>query len=253
MQIIDVTSENVLEESLFCSKNIKSQGFKDKTSWFEKRYEEGLRLKILKNGQGKSVAFIEYVPASHAWRPVDADDFMFIHCMVVYSKKDRHKGYGSMLVEACEADAKARGLFGVTVMTSDGSWITNKQLFLKNGFEEVDRLGRFELLARNFSSEAANPKLIDWTAQQRKYKGWNLVYADQCPWHAKAVAVLGQVAAECGVALKVTKLRSAQQAKKAPSGFGVFSLIRDGELLADHYISESSFRKLLTAAGVVNA
>lgn len=245
MKIIDITPANALEETFFCIKNVRSQGFKDKKVWFEKRYGDGLRLKILKDNSGKPIAFIEYIPGAKAWRPVHADHHMFIHCMFVYSKKDRQHGLASMLVKHCEEDARAQGLSGISVMTSDGSWITDKRLFLKNGFEQVDQLGRFELLSKSHSKESDMPKLIDWTKQQAKYKGWNLIYADQCPWHEKAVNVLKNVSVECGIELNIDRLNSVSEAKNAPSGFGVFSLIKDGKLLTDHYISESSFRKFI--------
>jgi hypothetical protein len=86
-KIIEVTPINAMEETLFCVKDIKSPGFKCKLDWFEKRYEDGLRMKILKRADGKMIGFIECVPTSNAWRPIAADNFMFVHCMYVYSKR----------------------------------------------------------------------------------------------------------------------------------------------------------------------
>ena len=59
--IIDVTPHNVKEETLFCIKDLKSPGFKCKQDWFEKQYNKGLRMKILKGAKGKMIGFIEYV------------------------------------------------------------------------------------------------------------------------------------------------------------------------------------------------
>ena len=110
ISIIDVTSYNVQEETLFCIKDLKSPGFKCKQDWFEIQYNKGLRMKILKGANGKMIGFIEYVPASNAWRPIEAEKFMFVHCIAVYSKKDRNKGHGSLLIEEVEKDAKREGL-----------------------------------------------------------------------------------------------------------------------------------------------
>ena len=63
MKIVAVTPENAIKETFFCIKDLKRQGFKDKAQWYEKRYAEGLRIKILKNDEGKMIGFIEYVPA----------------------------------------------------------------------------------------------------------------------------------------------------------------------------------------------
>jgi len=40
LYIVDVTPKNVTQETLFCSKDIKSQGFKCKEDWFLKQYEK---------------------------------------------------------------------------------------------------------------------------------------------------------------------------------------------------------------------
>jgi hypothetical protein len=120
MKIVEVTAENAVKETLFCIKDTKRQGFKDKANWFEKRHKEGLRIKILKNDEDKMIGFIEYVPAKNAWRPIDADNYMFIHCTYVYSKKERSKDYGSILIEEAEKEAKAKAMDGVCVITSKG-------------------------------------------------------------------------------------------------------------------------------------
>ncbi|MCK0109476.1 N-acetyltransferase [Flavobacteriaceae bacterium S0825] len=245
MKIIEVTPNNVEQETLFCIKDIKKPGFESKRKWFEKRYKEGLHLKILKDNSDKMLGFIEYISANQAWRPVNAENFMFIHCLVVYSKKDRDKGYGSLLINEAEKETKKQQMSGLCVMTSDGSWIANKTIFEKYGFAEVDRRGRFELLSKTWDKNADIPKLFDWTKQQKKYKGWHLVYADQCPWHEKSAFDLLNTAMDYGVDLKVTKINSAKEAKNAPSGYGVFNLLHDGKLLEDHYISATRFKNIL--------
>lgn len=244
--ITEVTPKNAVKETLFCVKDVKSTAFECKQKWFENRYTEGLRLEILKGLGDRMIGFIEYVPAEFAWRPVDATNFMFIHCMYVYSKKDRKKGYGSLLVQESEKQALARGMSGVCVMASKGTWIAEGGIFKKNGFQVVDRRGRFELLSKKWDSRAPDPKLRDWNVQQKKYKGWHLVYADQCPWHEKSVEAILNTAMDFDVDLKVEKLKTAEEAKDAPSGFGVFSLLHDGKLLEDHYLSATRFRNILT-------
>lgn len=245
VKIIEVTPQNVKEETLFCVKDVSSTGFDCKQVWFQKSHDEGLHIKILKNQDEKMIGFIEYVPVEKAWRPVDAEDYMFIHCMYVYSKKDRNKGYGSVLLEACEKDALSHGMSGVCTMTSKGSWMTDKDLFEKNGYTQVDERGRFDLLSKKWNARKLDPRLYDWTTQQSKYKDWHLIYADQCPWHEKSVEALLNTAMDFNIDLKVTKLNSAEDAKKAPSGFGVFSLLHNGKLLEDHYISATRFRNIL--------
>lgn len=245
LSIVEVTPENVETETLFCIKDIKKPGHESKRRWFEKRFKDGLKIKILKNETGKMIGFIEYVPVSKAWRPVDDNDFMFIHCLYVYSKKDRHNGYGAMLINDAEQEAKQIGMSGLCVMTSNGSWITKKDIFENLGFIQVDQRGRFELLSKKWNTDAEDPKLLDWTKQQKQYQGWNLVYADQCPWHEKSAFDLLNTAMDFGIDLKVTKIETVKDAKRAPSGFGVFNLLHNGKLLEDHYISATRFKNIL--------
>ena len=244
MQIVNVTPQNAEQETFFCIKDIKNPGFKSKQRWFEKRYEKGLRMKILKNNN-KMISFIEYVPANQAWRPVDAPAYMFIHCITVYSKKDRSQGYGAILIEEAVKDAKAKGLAGVCTMTSNGAWVADKHIFEQNGFNKIEEKGRFELLSKKWDDSASDPILIDWTANQTKYKGWNLVYTDQCPWHEKSAFDLLNTALDFGVDLKVEKIETVEEAKNAPSGFGVYSLLHDGKLIEDHYLSATRFKNIL--------
>jgi glutathionyl-hydroquinone reductase len=150
-----------------------------------------------------------------------------------------------MLITACEEDAKSRKMKGVCAMTSSGTWITDKRLFEKNGYKITDQKGRFELMVKDFEKNGTQAEMIDWTIEQKKYRGWNLVYSDQCPWHEKSVFALSETALDSGIDLKIKKLTTPKQAKKAPSGFGTFALLRDGRLLEDHYISQTRFRNIL--------
>jgi len=244
LQIIDVTPSNVNEHGMFCIKDPKSDGFKKKAEWYSKTYEQGLRMKIAQNDKNEKIGFIEYVPAEFAWRPVIAPGYMFIHCMFIYPNKNKKLGYGSQLVRECEKDAKAMGNVGVVVMTSKGVWVTNKTLFLKNGFEEVDKNGRFELCVKKFDASDPTPKLMKWQDQHTD-SGWNLLYADQCPWHAKCVEVLQDTAKKQKINLNVLKLNSSEEAQNAPTGFGVFNLLKDEKRIEDHYISKRRFENIL--------
>ena len=89
MKLVEVTPENAIKETFFCIKDSKRQGFKDKTEWFKKRHGEGLKIKILKNEENKMIGFIEYVPAKNAWRPIDANNYMFISLYLYILKKGK--------------------------------------------------------------------------------------------------------------------------------------------------------------------
>jgi GNAT superfamily N-acetyltransferase len=244
INLINVTSDNVSEVGVFCIKDKKADGFHNKVKWFKDKLNNGLTIKIATDADGNQLGFIEYIPSELAWRPIKANNYLFIQCITVYSKKMRNQGMASYLISACEQDAKAQGKDGICTMSSKGSWMAERALFDKFGFEEAEKKDRFELLHKSFGTKNA-PEFYDWNQQQAKYTGWNLIYADQCPWHAKSVQDLTECSKEHGIKLKVTVLKSPQEAQKAPSGFGVFNLIKDGKLLADHYISRTRFENIL--------
>jgi hypothetical protein len=240
---IQVTSQNVSEVGLFCIRNPKYPGFKLKANWLAKGNPDGLKL-ILLQIDNETVGFIEYVPGEFAWRPVSAKNFMFIHCLWVYPKKNLNKGYASMLIKHCIEESKKTGFDGVCVMTSEGTWITGRDLFLENGFFIAATKDRFDLLSLRFNGNS-EPEFIDWEAKVNNYEGLNLIYANQCPLFIKSIDEMTATAKEFGLELKITELKTAKEAQNSPSGFGVYAMVYNGKLVADHYISNTRFRNIL--------
>ena len=245
IRIIDVTADNISETGIFCIKDKKSIGYKSKVEWYKSNLKNGLKIKIAADYQGKQLGFIEYIPSEFAWRPIKASNYLFIQCILIYLNEIKEKGLGSFLLKICEQDAKDSNKSGICAMSSEGAWLANNSLYKKNGFVVGDKFGRFELMIKSFNNRTIKPTLFDWTKQQTKYKGWNLIYSDQCPWHEKSITDLKQSALDKGIKLKVSKLTLPTEAQNAPSGFGTFALIKDGKLLEDHYLSKKRFENIV--------
>ncbi|GAI02540.1 unnamed protein product, partial [marine sediment metagenome] len=81
--------------------------------------------------------------------------------------------------------------------------------------------------------------------QLKKYKGLNIIYANQCPWVARSIKDISEIAKKKGLKLKVTELKNAKQAQSAPSVYAIFNLVYNGKLLADHYISNARFLNII--------
>ncbi len=247
LKIIDVNQKNIAEYAPACFLNPKNEGYQIKLKWLKKHFSEGLKIKHLYLEKEKKCAgFIEYVPGEYAWRTVDAKGYMFIHCMWISPNKHKRKGYGSLLIKECIKDAKKCGKYGVAVVTSEGSFMAGKDLFLKNGFKSAASVKpSFELMVKTLKKRPL-PKFKDWKKQLVKYKGWNVIYSNQCPWVARSIKDLGEIAKKKGLKLKVTELKNAKQAQNSPSVYGgVFNLVKDGKLLVDHYISNTRFLNIL--------
>jgi L-amino acid N-acyltransferase YncA len=244
MQIIEINQDNVERYGFYCSKNKKDEGYQKKLAWLRGRFEEGLRITLLQDEDGTDMGFIEYGPGENAWRPVEAKGYLFIQCIAIMKIAHRQAGNGALLIKSVLSKARQQGCMGVVATCSEGAWMAGPALFQKLGFETVDKRGRFELLVKKFV-EAPSPSFIDWEEKQAQYKGWHLLYAHQCPWHAKSVRDLKLVAEQAGIDLKVKEILTAEEARQSPSGYGVFSLLHDGKLLADHYISATRFKNIL--------
>lgn len=245
IRIIEVTAENVSGSGIFCIRDKRNPGFNSKVEWFKSEINTGLKIKIALDSHNKQLGFIEYIPSELAWRPVHAINYLFIHCIALFVKESRHKGIGTALLEQCAQDAKQNNKSGICAMSSNGTWMADNTLFEKNGFVVADKLGRFELMVKTLNKDHSQPRFIDWTKQLTKYQGWNLIYSDQCPWHEKSVTDLKQSALENNIELHVIKLTSPGEAQNAPSGFGTFSLVKDGKLLEDHYLSRTRFENII--------
>jgi GNAT superfamily N-acetyltransferase len=235
---------NLSECGIGCLTNRKNHGFQRKVEWLRRRFAEGLQFLLFRDGEGRPLGFLEYVPGECAWRPVDASGWLFVHCLWVYPRGQRIGGLGSRLIEACLKEARRTGAIGVAAMVSDGPWMASKEVFLKNGFRAVGATGRFQLVTRHLR-EGPEPRFRKISGSATKYRGLHVVYCPQCPMLPKSVKGLSEVAADHGLRLKVTVLKNAREAQNAPSYYGVFSLLWNGRLLSDHYVSKTRFKNLL--------
>jgi hypothetical protein len=227
-----------------CLQNRNHVGYGPKVGWLEERFEEGLRFFLFRNAAGKPLAFLEYVPGERAWRPVDAPGWLFVHCLWVYSAGKKVGGLGSRLIRACVEEAEGSGKAGVAALVSDGPWMAGKGVFLKNGFEVVEERDRFALVARG-SGSGSPPRFRELDDDLKRFKGLHVVYSAQCPMLPKSVNDLSQMATEYGLSMKVTELTSAEEAQAAPSYYGVFNIIWNGQLISDHYVSKGRFKNIL--------
>ncbi|MGD8276410.1 MAG: hypothetical protein PVH00_00225 [Gemmatimonadota bacterium] len=227
-----------------CVKDTTHEGFQPKVDWLRRRFEEGLRYFLCRDSGGKPLAFLEYVPGENAWRPVDAAGWLFVHCLWVYPRGRKYPGLGTQLIQACLEEARSAGTYGVAALVSEGPWMADRRVFLRNGFEVLAEADRFDLVAHRLS-DGPDPRFRDIAGNLAKYRGLHIVYAPQCPYLPKSAADLAEVAVEHGLELNVTVLDTAEKAQCAPSHYGVFNLIWNGRLLADHYVSKTRFRNIL--------
>ena len=169
-KIIDITWENLDQyaKGPACFTNPKSDGALMKFAWLKNRFPEGLKTKVTYSPEDKKVlGFIEYCPGEYAWRAVEASDYLFIHCLWIYGRKNQRQGLGSALVKAVINDSKQQKKLGVAVITSQGPFMADSSLFLKNGFKPEAREDKFELLVKQ-QREGHRPSFTNHKNQSQK-------------------------------------------------------------------------------------
>lgn len=253
-EIVETNADNIDGCSLCGNKNANNLGRRRKANWLKERYAEGLRYKVLRSEKFGDIGMIEYALGNHAWRPVEAEGYLVIHCLWVYGKH-KGKGLGSLLLDSCLEDAKKSKCRGVAVVTSSDSLMAGSDLFIKAGFVSVDRtIGRsegsaapYELLVKKLKKTAPDPRfIVERERLFKKYrKGLAILAADQCPYAAKSVERIAEASTTLGLEPKVVRVGSAKASRELPTPYGVFSIIYDGRLIAHRPISATRFMSIM--------
>ena len=247
--LVDVTEANL--ESMPCCgvKNAAHVGRIQKNCWMRKYLKKGLRARVLVTPDGRQCGYIEYLPGEYAWRGVVAAGYLFIHCIWTFYKKYQHKGFASRMVEECVEEARKSKLNGVAVVARDGPWLASAALFLENGFEVVDTAAPdYELLVRKLKLDAPNPRFQgSWESKAKRYgRGLTIITANQCPHAVKFAREIREAAeSEFGLKPRMVEIRNHKQAQNGPTPYGVFAIIHDGRVLADHQVSRTRFRNIM--------
>jgi hypothetical protein len=209
-----------------------------------------LRIKVILSKKGGYQGMLEYIPGKYAHRPVDAEGYMFIHCIFVGFKKEfKGKGYASLLIDECIKDAKKNDMLGVAVVARKGPFMVNKEIFLKKGFQVVDSVKPdFDLLVKKFDVNSKNPKfksnIID---NLKKYqKGLYIIRSPQCPYTEKNVnAILESAKNKFNLKPTLVDLKDINAVQDTPCAFGTFCIIYNKEIISHHPISNTRFENIM--------
>jgi hypothetical protein len=253
-EIIDTNAENISSCNLCGNKDPNNPGYRRKADWLKECYAKGLRYNVLRSREFGDVGMIEYALGNQAWRPVEAEGYLVIHCLMVYGKH-KGKGLGSLLLDSCLNDAKKSNCRGVAVVTSSDAFMARSDLFLKAGFVIVDRIiggseasvGLYELLVKKFQKTAPDPHFIVGRGRLlKKYaKGLTILAADQCPYVSKSAERIAAASRTLGLKPRMVRVVSAQASRELPTPYGVFSILCDGKLVAGRPISATRFTSIM--------
>lgn len=250
IQIIDLTPENIADYGVCGYKDLKKHlELRKKIDWFKEYYPKGLRIKVIFSKTGGYQGMLEYIPGKYAHRPVDADGYMFIHCIFVGFKNEfKGKGHASSLIDECIKEAKDKKMLGVSVVTRKGPFMAHNDIFLKKGFQVADSAKPdFDLLVKKFDDKSKNPKFKpNMDENLKKYnKGLTILRSAQCPYTEKNVNAIIESAKKLNLKTNLIDLKDADAVQNTPCAFGSFCLIYDGEILSCHPISNTRFENIM--------
>jgi len=251
MNITTVTEDNLEHEHICCAiSNNKDCQVSAKKAWLKDCFSDGL---VFKKCDVRGKCFIEYVPAEKAWRPIDAKGYMFINCFWV-SGQFKGKGYSNLLLEECIKDSREKGKTGLCVLSSRKKmpFLSDSQHLRYKGFTVADTAEPYyELTYLPFDANAPKPRFRQSVKTPIiNEQGFVLYYAYQCPYTAKYVPLIEDIARANAVPLKAMRFETMEEAQNAPTPFTSYSLFYNREFVTNEILSDKKFEKLLVEKGL---
>jgi len=251
VELVKLTQDNLESEHICCAiSNNKDIQVMSKKNWLRDRLNEGL---VFLKGNVRGKCFIEYIPAEYAWAPIEADGYMYINCLWVSGQFKGH-GHSNLLLEQCIQDSKAKGKKGLGILSSKKKmgFLSDPDYMKYKGFETADTANPyFTLMYYPFDADADKPR-FKGTVHDRENlpKGFALYYTNQCPFTAKNVPLIEDMARTRKIDFQSVHIQSREEAQNAPSPFTTYSLFYNGEFITHEILSEKKFEKILLSKGL---
>jgi ribosomal protein S18 acetylase RimI-like enzyme len=253
MELIKITADNLEQEHICCAiSNNKDVQVTSKKAWLKARLDEGL---VFLKGNVRGKCFIEYIPAEYAWTPIEADGYMYINCLWV-SGQFKGQGYSNLLLNECIHDSKEKEKKGLVILSSKKKlgFLADPKYMRYKGFETVDISNPyFELMYFPFDKSAKKPyfkESVKNANHKDMEKGFVLYYTNQCPFTAKYVPILEEIAKGRNIKFHTVHIQTKEAAQNAPTPFTTFSLFYNGEFITHEILSEKKFEKILADKGL---
>ena len=246
MEYIRVTKDNLEKEHICCAiSNNNDVQVASKKAWLSERFDEGLVfLKSVERGK----CFIEYIPAENAWNPIDAEGYMYIDCLWVSGSFKGH-GYSTDLLSECIRDSKEKGRKGLCILSSAKKkpFLAEPKFLKYKGFQVADEADNgIQLWYLPFEQDAEKPRFKGCARHPHiDEKGYVLYYTSQCPFNAKYVPVVEQVAKDNGVEFTAIHIETKEAAQNAPTPITTHAVFKDGEYVTNEQMNDKRFLKMI--------
>lgn len=246
MNYIKVTKENLDVEHICCAiSSNKDVQVCSKKSWLRDRFDDGL---VFLKSEQRGKCFIEYIPAENAWNPIDADGYTYINCLWVAGSL-KGNGYSTDLLSYCIDDSKSQNKKGLCILSSAKKkpFLADPKFLKHKGFSVCDEADNgIQLWYLPLKKDALPPKFRECAKHPHTpEQGYVLYYTSQCPFNAKYVPVLENVAKQHSVPFKAVHLQTKADAQTAPTPVTTYALFFNGEYVTNEQMNDAKFLKLL--------
>ena len=244
-EYINLNLENINDEHICCAIGDPKhqEGVDKKKEWIKDKFKDGHIFRKL-NARGK--IFIEYEPIETAWVPINGKNYMYIYCLWV-AGSFKGKGIGKELLEYAIEDAKNKKMSGICTLVSQKKkpFIGEKKFFEHFGFEVVDTINDYELLALKFDDSEA-PKFSDSARKMEiDCHDFTIYYSNECPYVEYEVQELSEYAKSKNIKLNFVKIDSLEKAKNAPCVFNNWANFYKGKFISNTILNANAFEKLI--------
>lgn len=243
---VTLNEDNIDHEHICCAIADKKhqQGVYDKKTWLKVQFKKG---HVFRKLDEKGKVFIEYTPIEQAWAPVIGENYYYIHCLWVSGKFKGH-GHAKALLNSAIDDAKANKKDGLCVIVGKKKtpFLSDKKFLAHMGFNLVDEVGDYQLLALKFNASVSDPKFSD-TCRAQKIMCQDLVIysSDQCPYIANCLLQTKTYCDANGIPLTLIAVDSLEKAKAVPAVFNNWAAFYKGEFITLHLLNETYLKKML--------
>lgn len=252
MNYIRVTKENIKDEHICCAiSNNNDIQVSSKKAWMNKLFDDGL---VFVKSELRGKCFIEYIPAINSWNPVIAPNYMFINCLWV-SGSLKGNGYSNDLLQYAINDAKEQNKDGLCILSSTKKkpFLSDPKYLFHKGFKVACKTSNDILLMYlPFNDAALIPSFSKCVTNHIDCDGFVLYYTHQCPFNAKYVPILEDVAKSYNIKFTTIFVNNKEQAQNLPTPITNYALFYNGDYLTNEQMNDARFIKLLNKLGLIN-
>ena len=131
-------------------------------------------------------------------------------------------------------------------------YLSDPKYLRYKGFAVADKAEPYyELMYLPFEADAPKPYFRQSVKSPKiNEQGFVLYYAHQCPFTAKYVPLIENVAKTKSVPFKAVRLEKTEEVQNAPAPFTSYSLFYNGEFVTNEILSDKKFEKLMEVKGL---